>query len=78
MTIPQNAPYLTIIPDRNPKNKPHLSLGEAKKAVLFRLDGDELTVPCMVYQWVDSKGWERLWKIDGGTMREAMPWHSRS
>ena len=37
MSAPTDAPYMTIIPGRNPKNKPHLTLGDAKKAVLFRL-----------------------------------------
>lgn len=77
MSLPATAPFLTVIPDRNPKNKPHLSLGEAKKAVLFRLKGDELDVPCMVYQWNESKGWVRLWKIDAGTQRGDLPWFQR-
>lgn len=72
-----NAPYMTDIPDRRPQRKPHLTLGEAKKAVLFRLQSEELGVPCMVYQWDDKKGWERLWKIDAGTKRGDLPWHAR-
>lgn len=73
--LPSNAPYLTIIPDRHPRLKPHLTLGEAKKAVLYRLGHSEtLRVPCMVYQWVDSKGWVRMWSIEQGTHREHMPW----
>jgi len=75
MSTPTDAPYMTIIPGRNPKNKPHLTLGDAKKAVLFRLQSNELDVPCMAYQWIDGKGWERLWKIDAGTLREDMPWN---
>lgn len=78
MKTPQaakTAPYLTVIPDRNPKNKPHLSLGEAKKAVLFRLRGERLAVTCSVYQWNDEMAWVPLWKIDAGTLREDMPWN---
>jgi hypothetical protein len=75
MSTPTDAPYMTIIPGRNPKNKPHLTLGDAKKAVLFRLQSNELDVPCMAYQWIDAKGWELLWKIDAGTLREDLPWN---
>lgn len=75
-TIPVTAPFMTIIPDRNPKNKTHLTLGQAKKAVLVRMSGDELDVPCMVYKW-EPTGWERVWKIDAGTKRDDLPWHSR-
>jgi hypothetical protein len=28
----------------------------------------------MAYQWIDAKGWELLWKIDAGTLREDLPW----
>jgi hypothetical protein len=69
-------PYLTIIPDRVPRQKAHTNLGQAKKAVLFRLrdDGDEgLSTPIKVYKWTDS-GWELMWDIAEGTPREAMPW----
>lgn len=76
MTIepPQLMPYLTIIPDRNPRQKAHTHLGQAKKAVLYRLIRDELSVPCMVYQWT-AKGWETLWNIPAGTDRKDMPWN---
>lgn len=76
MTLPITAPFLTVIPDRNPKNKPHMTIGEAKKAVLFRLRGDELDVRCMVYKW-EPTGWERLWNIPAGTQRDDLPWHAR-
>jgi len=71
--LPVTAPFMTIIPGRNPKNKAHMTLGEAKKAVLFRLRSNELDVPCMVYKW-QHVGWERVWKIDAGTLREDLPW----
>lgn len=73
---PSISPYLTIIPDRSPVKKAHESLGQAKKAVLFRAGGKQnaLKVPATVYQWDDKKGWVTLWKIDAGTKREDLPW----
>jgi hypothetical protein len=76
MSLPTTAPYLTVIRGRTPQNKPHLSLGEAKKAVVFRLWGEVLEVPCLVYRWVDNKGWELIWKVEAGTHRKAMPWNT--
>ena len=75
MSVPKTAPYMTVIQDRAPRNKPHLTFGEAKKAVLYRLNGrDELSVMCSVFKWTDGVGWERMWRIDAGTPREALPW----
>lgn len=73
MSLPATAPYMSIIPGRFPKNKAHLTLGDAKKAVLHKLQSNELDVPCMVYKW-EPTGWERLWKIDAGTLRAELPW----
>lgn len=66
-------PYLTIIPDRVPRQKAHMTLGQAKKAVLFRLQDEALSTPVKAYKWTDS-GWELMWDITEGTRREAMPW----
>jgi hypothetical protein len=72
---PEIMPYLTVIPDRSPRQKAHVSIQQARKAILFRLGGKDetLTVPCRVYKWTD-KGWEELWNIPEGTTRKAMPW----
>ena len=71
--FPETMPYLTIIPDRAPRQKPHASLGQAKKAVLYRLSHEVLSIPVKVYRWTDD-GWELLWDIKEGTHREDMPW----
>jgi len=78
MTEAPISPYLTNISDRIPRNKPHESLGQAKKAVLYRFGGtnDTLRVPVVVYQWHDKKGWVTLWDIAVGTKREDLPWMS--
>jgi hypothetical protein len=75
MTVetPEIAPYLTIIPDRAPRQKSHASLGQAKKAVLFRLGLEGLSIDVRVYKWT-SGGWDLLWEIKKGTLREEMPW----
>lgn len=72
---PKPFPYMTTILTRTPRQKPHESLGQAKKAVLYRLDriDETLTTHCEVYQWTD-KGWETLWKIKAGTKRQDLPW----
>ena len=76
---PEIMPYLTSIPDRVPRQKPHTALGQAKKAVLFRLGynpftgQEELLVDCNIYEWT-STGWSPLYTIKAGTTREAMPW----
>jgi len=70
---PEIHPYLTLIPDRAPRQKSHMSLGQAKKAVLYRLSHDVLTVPARVYRWTHD-GWELMWDIKEGTHREEMPW----
>lgn len=72
--IPKTAPYMSIIPMRQPRRKPHLTLGQAKKAVLAQIRGEELAGPCMVYQWIDNQGWERLWSLPAATKREDLPW----
>lgn len=71
--MPEILPYATIIPDRVPRQKAHASLGQTKKAVLFRLRDEALGTPVKVYKWT-ATGWELLWDIAEGTPREAMPW----
>lgn len=74
MEAPAVEPYLTVIPDRTPRQKAHTSLGQARKAVLFRLDiNDKLSLPCRIYKW-SGLGWELLWDIPADTERKAMPW----
>lgn len=76
MTVeaPEILPYLTLVPDRTPRQKAHTSLGQAKKAVLFRLDiNDKLKYPCRIYKW-SGLGWELLWDIPADTTRLDMPW----
>lgn len=73
-TLPKTAPYLTLITGRNPYKKTHLSLGQAKKAVLIRLRRDKLDSHCMVYQWNDKVGWCRFWNLPVDTSREDLPW----
>jgi hypothetical protein len=75
LETPQISPYLTIIPDRAPRQKSHASLGQAKKAVLNRLSIEGLSTDIRVYKWADS-GWQLLWEIKKGTLREEMPWMS--
>lgn len=77
MTEATIVPYLSIIPDRHPKRKLHDNIGLAKKAVLYRLRGEELSVPCQVYEW-KADTWKSLWNIEAGTKREEMPWHASS
>lgn len=80
---PTPFPYMTSIPDRVPAQKPHAALGQAKKAVLFRLGynpftkQEELLVDCIIYEWT-ATGWSPLYTIKAGTTREAMPWNTRS
>ena len=79
ITAPTPFPYMTSIPDRVPAQKPHTALGQAKKAVLFRLGynpftkQEELLVDCNIYEWT-AAGWSPLYTIKAGTTREAMPW----
>lgn len=73
MTAPTMSPYLSIIPDRSPRKKAHESLGQAKKAVLYRLSSNELQVPCIVYEWKDNT-WTELWRVEAGTKRSELPW----
>jgi hypothetical protein len=77
MIEPIISPYLTLIPDRAPKQKAHMSLGQAKKAVLYRLHREALSIECLVYQWDSAKGWVKMWDIPRGTRREDMPWNSQ-
>lgn len=70
---PEIMPYLTIVPDRVPRQKAHANLGQTKKAVLFRLRDEALSTPVKAYRWTDS-GWELMWDIAEGTLREEMPW----
>jgi hypothetical protein len=70
---PTVYPYLTWVPGRNPYQKTHDSLGQAKKAILFRLTVNGLAENCRVYKWQDNK-WKLLWDIPEGTQREDMPW----
>lgn len=74
MSTPTLTPYLTTIPDRSPSQKAHTSLGQAKKAVSYRLHGGELAVVCIIHEWVDSKGWVVKWRIPAGTKGEDLPW----
>jgi len=71
--MPDIMPFATIVPDRIPRQKSHANLGQAKKAVLFRLRNESLATPVKVYKWTDS-GWELMWDIPEGTPREGMPW----
>lgn len=71
---PPVLPYLTWVPHRTPRNKAHEDLGQAKKAILFRLQDGELVTDCKVYKWANNQ-WELLWDIKQGTRRWDMPWH---
>lgn len=74
-TAPAMSPYLTVIPDRSPVKKAHESLGQAKKAIVFRArETDGLKTTCYLYEWVDGKGWETLHRLAQGTTKEALPW----
>lgn len=75
MTEQTPFPYLTMVPGRTPRRKPHETLGQAKKAVLYRLSkaDDRLEVPCHVYKWQNNT-WELLWMIPADTAREDLPW----
>ena len=72
---PAPHPYLTVIPDRSPRQKVHTDVQQARKAILYRVGGnaDTLKVGCKVYKWT-AQGWETLWDIPAGTDRKAMPW----
>lgn len=79
MTVetPPVAQFLTWVPERTPRNKPHDDLGQAQKAVLFRLDEDEtLRTDCRIYKWAVTE-WELLYDIKMGTNRKEMPWLDR-
>lgn len=73
MTESPVIPYLSIIPDRQPRRKLHEDIGQAKKAVLYRLNREKLSVPCRVFEW-KGNSWVELWNIEAGTAREDMPW----
>lgn len=73
--VPTISPYLTIIPDRSPVKKAHESLGQARKAIVFRAKGRYgLPSTCYLYEWVDGKGWETLHELEAGTRKEELPW----
>lgn len=73
MDEPKIMPYLTLIPNRNPRQKQHTDLGQAKKAILYRLDQGATIVDARIYRW-SNHGWELLYTIPAGTTRGAMPW----
>jgi hypothetical protein len=69
------APFLTSIPDREPRRKAHEHLRDARKAVTVRIHRGVLDVPVHVYQWSDAEGWVLLWKLLAGTPEEDLPWN---
>lgn len=70
-------PYLTICPDRRPKQKVHTSLGHAKNAIIARDNwGVGLREDCAIYEWQDNQ-WHLLFEIPKGTCSRSMPWHNK-
>ena len=67
-----------VIPDRTPRNKAHESLAQAKKAIVFRARASHgLSTTCIIYKWVDDKGWETLHEFPAGTRKEDLPWQQK-
>ena len=69
------APFLTHVPDREPRRKAHEHLRDAVKAVNVRVYRGVLDVPVHVYRWSDQTGWELVWKLLAGTPEEDLPWN---
>ena len=69
------TPWLTHIPDREPRRKAHEFLRDAKKAVHGKVVRGVLDQPVHVYRWSDATGWELVWKLLAGTPVEDLPWN---
>jgi hypothetical protein len=72
------TPYLTVIPDRLPKQKVHASLGHAKNAINYR-DQWRTGIPsdCVIFEWKDD-AWQVLYEIPKGTHGGDMPWNKEN
>jgi hypothetical protein len=70
---PKVLPFLTMIANRAPMQKAHVSQGQAKKAVLNRIHRGKLSEPVKVYQWTNH-GWDILWDLPEGMLRDELPW----
>jgi len=68
------TPYLSVIPDRHPRQKVHANLGHAKNAVIYR-DQWRRGIPedCVIFEWKNDQ-WQVLYEIPKGTRGDAMPW----
>jgi hypothetical protein len=77
----QARPYLTIIPNRSPREKTHVNIGHAKNAVQAKMSyrgaygyaNYQTTVHIAVYEWLDNQ-WSLLWDIPSGTPESKLPW----
>lgn len=72
----QATPYLTVIPDRLPKQKVHTNLGHAKNAINYRTDawGQGTPSECLLYEWKDDE-WQLLYRVPAGTSKKNLPWN---
>lgn len=68
------SPYLTVIPDRRPKQKTHANLGQAKNAIQYRMRSNVTYIDMAVYEWKNDE-WSLLWEIPKGTGKDDLPWN---
>jgi hypothetical protein len=72
-----STPYLSVCPDRSPRQKVHTNLGHAKNAVAYRDQwGHGLHAACQIYEWKDNE-WSLLYDVPAGTRSNNMPWHDQ-
>ena len=68
MSLPTDAPCLTVCQSREPKTKAHWSVADMKRSVRLL---SRLGHTVEVYYWVD--GWEHLYTVAGS---ETFPWEA--
>lgn len=71
------TPYMSVVPERRPEQKAHMSIGHAKSAVGAKLNnyGHGSSYDMAIYEWKDN-GWELLYDVPKGT--SVAPWHEES
>lgn len=70
-------PYMSVVPNRSPEQKAHMSLGHAKSAVGSKINqyGHGSYYDMAIYEWKDGD-WEILYDVPKGT--KVAPWHEES
>lgn len=66
------APYLTIVPNRTPREKVHKNLGLAKGAISHHTAYGSY-YEFVMYKFVDGR-WVRILTVPRGTKSEDLPW----